>query len=417
MSSRPSDATGARISTAPVRGAATRRSGVQGASCAPTGDVAEPVDQTGTRIADPAALLRRLGIDPPALAIDDVAHNRWLTPGIWRIAIGEQRMVLKCLAADRDRGQTPVEAHWTAGADDERRWTYWGREGLAYRHRLTEAYEPGGIVAPALVASDEDDASIVLLLEFAEGVPAEQWEIERYGAAAAALGRAQARFLTSEPVPSWPWLSRRFLRQYSSEKPADWSILEDDRAWAQPLILRNVPPELRELATWLHVTRDRLYEIAEALPRTLCHLDFWTKNLISRRDGTVVLLDWAFVGDGAVGEDIGNLVPDAVFDHFVPAERIAELETVVLDAHVSGLADGGWTGDPRLVELGMRASAVKYDWLTPVTLAAAAAPRQVRYGGTEEIDADYRFRERGLALAHNARSARRAIALADELGR
>lgn len=49
-------------------------------------------------------------------------------------------------------------------------------------------------------------------------------------------------------------------------------------------------------------------------------------------------------------------------------------------------------------------------------LALASAERQVRYGGSEEIDADYKFRQRGLALLHDARTARRGMTLADELG-
>jgi hypothetical protein len=64
----------------------------------------------------------------------------------------------------------------------------------------------------------------------------------------------------------------------------------------------------------------------------------------------------------------------------------------------------------------MWAAAVKYDWQTPMMLEVASATRQLRYGGTEEIDADYRFRERGRALLHNAHTARRAVALADEMG-
>jgi hypothetical protein len=84
-------------------------------------------------------------------------------------------------------------------------------------------------------------------------------------------------------------------------------------------------------------------------------------------------------------------------------------------AYTLGLADAGWSGDPRLVELGMRAAAVKYDWLTPAMLGSASARRQLRYGGAEEIDADYRFSERGLALLHNARNAYRALELARDL--
>jgi thiamine kinase-like enzyme len=166
----------------------------------------------------------------------------------------------------------------------------------------------------------------------------------------------------------------------------------------------------------MHSSREQLLAVLGSLPRTLCHLDFWTKNLIRRADGSIVLLDWAFVGDGAIGEDIGNLVPDAAFDHFIPAASLPDLEAAVLAGYVDGLSDAGWSGDPALVELGMCASAVKYDWLTPLMLTAASAERQVRYGGDEEIDADYRFRERGLALLHNAQVARRAIDLAAKLG-
>jgi hypothetical protein len=49
-------------------------------------------------------------------------------------------------------------------------------------------------------------------------------------------------------------------------------------------------------------------------------------------------------------------------------------------------------------------------------LASASAQRQLRYGGNEEIDAGFRFRERGLALLDNVKRARRAVALAEELG-
>ncbi len=47
-------------------------------------------------------------------------------------------------------------------------------------------------------------------------------------------------------------------------------------------------------------------------------------------------------------------------------------------AALEGLANGGWNGDPRLAELGLCASAVKYDWLTPAMLSSASAPRQMR---------------------------------------
>ena len=125
----------------------------------------------------------------------------------------------------------------------------------------------------------------------------------------------------------------------------------------------------------------------------MCHLDFWPKNLF-RRDGHVVLIDWGFVRMGSVGKDIGNLVPDACFDHFVTAEELPRLEQVVFDSYLRGLRSAGWNEDPRLVQLGMWSSAVKYDWLAPFTLAQVRLDRQYRYGGGSEIDAVFKFRER-----------------------
>ncbi|MFI6345062.1 phosphotransferase family protein [Streptomyces sp. NPDC050560] len=69
------------------------------------------------------------------------------------------------------------------------------------------------------------------------------------------------------------------------------------------------------------------------LPRTPCHLDVWPGNLIRRPDGEVVFLDWAFTGDGAVGEDVGNLIPDSVLDRFLPHESLDELDAAVTDAY------------------------------------------------------------------------------------
>ena len=39
-------------------------------------------------------------------SIADLAHNRWLTPGIWRLQRGDERLVLKWLSADRSSGDT-----------------------------------------------------------------------------------------------------------------------------------------------------------------------------------------------------------------------------------------------------------------------------------------------------------------------
>jgi hypothetical protein len=294
-----------------------------------------PVGQHAEVLATVEELLERVGVDADGTVAEELPHNRWLSPGVWRVRTGAGRLaVLKYSRSDRSPGATPMEAHWTARDHDPRRWTYWCRKALAYKHDLASAYAGSGITAPACLGAYVDDSEAVLLLESAV----------------------------------------------------------------------------------LHAHRERLYEISESLPRTLCHLDFWPKNLFSQPRGQVILIDWGFAGVGAIGEDAGNLVPDAVIDHFITADQMPRLEEIVFDGYLRGLRAAGWDDDPRLVRLGMWSSAVKYDWLAAMTLAQVREDRQYRYGGAGEIDPVFKFRECGRALLFNARWARQAIDLATQLG-
>jgi hypothetical protein len=364
-----------------------------------------------------AELLQRLGVDPAGVESHELPHNQWLSAAVWAIRSGSDRQgVLKVTRADRSRGTTAWEAHWSADDHDPERWTYWRREALAYRDGLPDEYTGSGIAAPVCIAADVDDREALLLLEWVDGDAGESWPVGSYARAANALGRAQAPFLTGRPLPAVPYLTKGFLRDYSSEKPVDWNLLDDDSVWQHPVVRATFPAGLREAAKFVHANRARLYAINESLPQTLCHLDFWPKNLFGRSTGRITLIDWGFVGRGAVGEDVGNVVPDSAFDFFLDADDLPQLERVVFDGYVRGLRHGGWREDPRLVQLGMWSSSVKYDWLTPFTLGQVDQARQYRYGGGGEVDPTMKFRARSRVLLFNAQWARQAIELADQLG-
>jgi hypothetical protein len=364
------------------------------------------------------ALLGRLGVAAGPEDPEVLPHNGWLSPGVWRVRTDDgRRAVLKWARADRDRGRTAWDAHWTARDHEPSRWNYWAREALCYRDHLSDVFAGAGLAGPPCRAWRIEDDEALLLLDWVDGRPGDEWSVPDYGPAAEALGRAQAPFLAGRPLPGVDWLSRGFLRDYPAEKPVDWGLLDDDGIWRHPVVRRSFAPGLREGAAFLHSHRERLTALVEALPRTLCHLDFWPKNLIRRPDGHHTLLDWSVVGIGAVGEDVGNLVPDASFDHFVAARDLPGLERVVLEAYLAGLRSSGWDDDPRLVQLGMWASAIKYDWLTPFSLAQVDQPRHLRYGGGAEVDPDYKFSQRSQVLVFLAGWARQALELADRLGR
>lgn len=284
-------------------------------------------------------------------------------------------------------------AHWqssTRTAD----WNYWAREADVYSDpHLRRSLADTGLDLPAAeVAVGED--TIELWLEDVPGTPGTEFELLDHVAVAAGRGRWQARPLHPNPA----WASRGFLRSYATTRPADYQLIDEDSAWEQPLIRGNWPADLREGWTRLVAHQDDLFDVMEQLPRTLCHLDAWVSNVIRRPTGEIVLLDWAFAGDGAVGEDLGNYLPDAVSDLFWPAERLAELETACWPAYLAGLHDRGWSGSDRDARLGLVASCVKYVWFVPLLLKQAGDIEHRAY--QVAADPDHLYRQRGINLSH-----------------
>jgi hypothetical protein len=279
-----------------------------------------------------------------------------------------------------------------AASEDPRHWNYWRREALAYADpALRESLAGTGLAMPDAEVV-ESPGGVTLWLEHVDGRPGTEFDLADHAATCRALGRWQS----AGPFER-PWTSRRFLREYSSARPVDWSPLDDDAAWAQPRVRRCWPASLRSGWRDLVGHSEALLVMAESLPRVRSHLDAWVANEIRRPDGDVVLVDWAFTGDGCVGEDVGNHVPDACFDLFFPADRLDELEQTCVEAYLDGLRDGGWPGDPAEAVRGVRASAVKYTWLLPALLARAEAEEHRAYGRV--VDGDDLFTSAGLVLS------------------
>jgi hypothetical protein len=346
-----------------------------------------------------------LGADRAAL--DPLTHNPFngVTAGVWRVAAGGRSAVLKVLTRAKE-----THAQWAA-SDDPRHWNYWRREAQAYESGLAQVWQSYGIRAPRLLARVErPDGDVALWLEDLPGEPGSSWSLDRHAEHVRRLGAAQG----AVRVEDQPWLSRRFLREYIGSKTVGLELLDEDEAWRQPLVQDHFPAGLRQEMVRLHHDREWFLTIMETLPRVFSHLDQWPANVRSDGSGSA-LVDWAFAGDGALGEDLGNYIPDSVLDHFVPAARLPSYAAATYEAYLHGLWESGWRGDERLVRLGVCASAVKYDWLTALMLARAGE-EPVGYGGAGTIPADFRYRERGLTFAFLAGWAAEARELAPRLG-
>lgn len=270
-----------------------------------------------------------------------IAGNEHSQPVSWSV-------VLKIALEDKDN-------------PDPSYWNYWKREFLAYQSGLLGELS-GGLIAPRCYGVEErPDGNGWIWMEDINESSGPKWPLSRFGLAAYHLGEHQGQFLAGKPLPSFPWLSDGWLQGLI--KGEFWSNYMDpdrpDNAWDISIVKEAFSPELVERIKELWTESDLYLDSLDRLPQTLCHLDAHRRNLMARqtpegRDQTVAI-DWAFVGPGAVGQDMGDLIAGTLFFLEVGIEEAKQLEELVISEYLRGLNEAGWDGDPRQVHLGYAA--------------------------------------------------------------
>ncbi len=298
------------------------------------------------------------------------------TVGLWRVRIGDRSAVVKALAHAPDGGSP----NWRSGGE-EAHWYYWRREAEAYRSGLLDGLG-GGLRAPRCdLVAERDDGTVALWLEDLRGDPAPSWSVDRYHLAARHLGQAQGEFVAGRPVPDERWLSRRWLRSYLDQPLRGLTVPTDAAAWRHPLLAGWFPDPPIQALQAMRADRGRFLAVLDRMPTTLCHFDFHPANLFDGGHGTTAAIDWSFVGVGSLGEDAGNLVPDAVLDFHVAPDELDALYGAVADGYAAGLRDTGWTGPGATVRLAMSATiGAKFGWIGPALARAAIEGRELLNG-------------------------------------
>lgn len=258
------------------------------------------------------------------------------TAGVWRVHASGESFVLKLLERGGGNEYWPAQPR----ASDP---YYWRREAEAYASGLLARLAPPLRAADCHACVERADGSVALWLEDVRLPPASSWELDRYRTLAFHLGHAQGE-LAQDP-PAEEWLSRRWFRAYLDVHG------------------EHIPRHGsgRTLELW-HL-RERVLGRIEASPQTFVHLDFYPANVFGDEHESVVI-DWAYCGLGAVGEDAGNLVPDTLLDSFVAPGDANALEGLVWDGYVDGLRASNWAGDIEDVRFVFVATmGLKFAWI------------------------------------------------------
>ena len=229
---------------------------------------------------------------------------------------------------------------------DRTHWNYWEREPLAYQSGVLNDL-PAGIAAPRCygVVNRLDD-SIWIWLEALTDTTEASWTLRDFGFAAYQLGRFNGTYLTSKPLPTGPWVSRGWLRNYVAAYAPVIEMLPGLQS--HPLVRRAVPPRFVDNLVRLNAKREILLDRLDQLPQCFCHLDAWRWNLFitAAQSGQpqVAAIDWAFAGIGAIGQELAPLV----FSN----RNEAEMEAYALSHYLDGLSNVGWQGEEKTVRLG-----------------------------------------------------------------
>jgi len=233
------------------------------------------------------------------------------TVGVWRTVLGDQAVVVKRLGAPSERD--PAEL------SDPRHFAYWRRPADVAISGVVDATP--GLRAP-LTAVDEDAEGITLTQQWVEDAAISGLF------AAHALGQFAGAGLGSQP-----WLARDQLRD---------RVRRVERRGGWPTLARTT---VADVADHLWHRRGVWLDALDDLPQVAQHGDPVPANLPGRDRDEVVAVDWATLGRGPVGADLGY--------HALTARE--EFEPL-LESYLMGLPGGLAT--PEQAALGARVTAV-----------------------------------------------------------
>lgn len=259
-------------------------------------------------------------------------------------------------AVHRFSGTTACDRAWSVIlkvlyrrlGENQRSPYYWKREYEVYRSGLLDDLPPDSFATPQIYAlEDFDELCWIWMEDIADLKPG--WTLDDYHAIARRLGRLNGAYLTSQMLPDYEWLSHAWHCAIVPGLAESFRNLE--RCLGIPLASKALPLQAKAQIRAIWRERANYIKALSALPKTLCHIDAFRRNILHRR-GDVLLIDWALAGQAALGEDLVSLVAVSAYHEGLSYAECLQLDSAVFAGYLDGLRDAGWSGEGKLARLG-----------------------------------------------------------------
>ncbi len=232
--------------------------------------------------------------------------------------------------------------------EDQQSPYYWKREYEVYRSGLLHDLPPDSFATPTIYALEDLDECCWIWMEDLLDLKG-QWSLADYHSIAKRLGRFNGAYLTGRALPEQKWLSRAWHCAIVPALAETFHNLEV--RLEKPLARRTLPLKAKAPIQAIWRERATFIKTLGALPTTLSHIDAFRRNILHSQQ-ELVLIDWAFAGHAALGEELVSLVAVSAYYEGLSYAESLDLDRVVFAAYLEGLAEAGWRGDAKLARLG-----------------------------------------------------------------
>jgi hypothetical protein len=260
----------------------------------------------------------------------------------------------------------------------------WRTEAQVYASGLGEAMPAGGRLPEVYRIEELDGQRIAIWMEDVTECPGAKWSDDRFGHAAALLGRLAGSSVVRKRGPgiTGTWDPDRV--RFYLDGPGTlvfFPSIRGEALWSVPAVAVVAD---RQLIAGMRSLADRAYELVDeitALPALPAHGDASPQNLLidstaGGPGGTTgfAVIDWGLYGGACAGFDLGQLLAGWVNQGAMGAEALYRLEPLCLTAYCEGLADSGSPVDEDIVRRGHAASMALFAGLQAVPTQRLAEP-------------------------------------------